>query len=1003
MKGRYLAFAGALAIVVAAGMSPRSAGAGSPGTVSVTANGAPQTYGGTVGPGWPDPNGPPAPIATCSNNSAGTVPCDRETVTYHAGSAPLTDLFALAVTFTYTPSDQTAQNCLDVAIEDSSASTVFAHQACVPTGTTITDPNLDPSHQYTIEVDANGSAAVGVGMQPFSASVAATAAPAPVIPPTPVPTKPFSFTHEVSVDVQRGDGEPDLAISNDNKSLYTSTPYGFSTTVSLLYKSSDGGVTWKSLHGSAVGDTPPCPIPTAVSLRPDCSRGGGDSEIQLSAPMASSTQQTVQFEDLNGLDSISCAYSTDGGDTFHDLTAFTISGNPVPGTACDEGGTVPATCQTFPPPTGTCGSLGTDRQWVQVWPKADQPSGTSDILYMTFDTGDQPPNGDAAIYSTDNGQHWTAACTTTTGSSCVGGPSGVGSRPGPMVINPTLVNTVTGVAGVVSGSYPTLYEFMGTSSNGSEVNISCDGGQTWSHIATSNGQAGGTTNDFVAGAMDSTGELYTAYTVSNSPNPWRVWFAHSTDTAGTTKVGDCSVPVQGDKWSTPAPLTGGPSAADAVTTTPIPSENYAVMPWIVAGSAGRVDLAYYGTTSPIGLSPDSGAATWFMHMAQTLDGGGTWTDETATETPMHVKSICFSGILCSAMTPPGGDRNLLDFFEVKLDSTGRAVIIYADDNNTAACASTCSPGIGLVSEVQQAGGPSLFGTGNVPALTNGLQTQSINGDVRQAGVNADVADPTSAADAVLATTGHNIQGTNVPALDITDLKVCTTASVACPVTNTHGNTLSFLFTLSSLSGGLSSAVAGNHTGALWLVTWRWNNDLWFAQASFSSSGGMTCLAGRPLSVYNDGEPKAVEYINNPETTPLAGSACTTTGNRIEIDVPESNVGGVGTTSDTTTNHVLYGLTGWTGDQAATLPVTVCAADGVNPTTDTCTSSAGQSNTSVGFFDNADETAPLDVSVATPSPATPESPAVPLIVGLGLLAGAGVVYVRGRRQARALGV
>ena len=429
--------------------------------------------------------------------------------------------------------------------------------------------------------------------------------------------------------------------------------------------------------------------------------------------------------------------SDNGGDTFTDLPADIVAGNPVPGSACDEGGTVPSQC--VPPgnvSNPACGSLGTDRQWLQDWPQADQvptgqPSntcastGTSDILYMTFDTGDQPPSGDAAIYSCDNGVHWAAACSTFTGPSCVGGSNGVGSRPGPLVINPTKINNVSGVSGVTSGTYPTLYEFMGSNSNGTEVNISCDGGQTWSHITTSNGQAGSTTNDFVVGTMDKNGELYTAYTVANDPNPWRVWFAHSTDSGGTSRIGDCSGAVQGGKWSTPVALTGPPSSADGVTSTPIPGQSYAVMPWITAGSGGRVDLVYYGTSQPVPYSPDTTPATWYLHMAQTLDGGTTWTDEQASETPMHVQSICFSGIGCTAQTPPGGDRNLLDFFQVKLDSTGRAVIIYTDDNNTAACASTCTPGIGVISSVQQASGPSLFGTGAVPPLSNALLAQSV--------------------------------------------------------------------------------------------------------------------------------------------------------------------------------------------------------------------------------------------------------------------------------------
>lgn len=582
---------------------------------------------------------------------------------------------------------------------------------------------------------------------------------------------------------------------------------------------------------------------------------------------------------------------------------------------------------------------------------------------------------------------WTLDCSTTSGSSCVGGSNGVGSRPGPLVINPTLLQVVNGV------TYPTLYEFMGTSSNGTEVNISCDGGQTWSNVATSNGLAGSTTNDFVAGAIDHNGELYTAFSVANDPNPWRVYFNHSVPSKAKT-IGNCSQPVQAS-WATPVALTGPPSTADGVGATAIPSQNYAVMPWLTAGAGGRVDVVYYGTTQATPFSPDTAAANWYLHMAQTLDGGSTWTDEQATETPMHLESICFSGIGCTAQTPPGGDRNLLDFFQVKLDPSGRAIIIYTDDANSAACAPTCTQGIGLISQVQQATGPSLL-TGAVPTLPSSGLGQSL--DVRQAGVNAEITKPSG--EAIMPSTGHNVTGTEVPAADITDLKVCLTNSTVCPVANSASNTIAFLFTLQNLSGGPQTAVqtTDGMTNANWLVTWRGGspNDLWFAQASTDATGNMTCVYGRPTSVFNDGEPKAAEYISDPNGVLTGTAACSVNAtsspvngqapNTIEINVPMNSVSGLGSASE------LFGLTGWTGNSSAALDLSVCSADGLNPTTNTCSGS-------VGFFTNIAETAPMDVALAPSTTNTPEVPSVPLLVGLGIVAILGGGAVRRRRHGR----
>jgi hypothetical protein len=161
-----------------------------------------------------------------------------------------------------------------------------------------------------------------------------------------------TFAHEVTIDPQRADGEPDLALANNGTDMYASTPWGFSTSVSFAWKSTDSGVQWYNLHGSSA-------CATGAELRPDCSRGGGDTEIQLSAPQGTgNTKQTVQFVDLNGLDTLSCAYSTDGGDTFVDLPGANVAGQ-----VCN-----------LAIPSGTL--PGSDRQWIAVCPQTAPCAGT---------------------------------------------------------------------------------------------------------------------------------------------------------------------------------------------------------------------------------------------------------------------------------------------------------------------------------------------------------------------------------------------------------------------------------------------------------------------------------------------------------------------------------------------------------------------------------------------------------------------------------------------------
>jgi hypothetical protein len=949
MKLRRVLIAAATTALVAAGLAlPGTVSAGSPNNLIVTAGGGPVTYSATLGPGWPDPNGPPAPPASCSDNAGGVTPCDYEHITL--GS----DTGGVQVTFTYTPSDPAGQNCLDVAIEDAT-STVIAHQSCVGTGAVLSASGLTPGGHYTIEVDANGTDVASLTQQQFSARIVGVAGGGSGGGSSPPPTSNITFSHEITLDPQRADGEPDLAITSDGNSMYSSAPWGFSTTVSFAWKSLDAGVQWYNLHGGGNSATVACPTPN-VDLRPNCSRGGGDTEIQLSSPETTGGPQTVQFEDLNGLDTISCAYSTNGGDTFTDIATPTdpTSHNPIPGSACNEsstGNVNPAICN---PTTTLCltdtTAPGTDRQWVAVCPhtapcaslSTPTASTTADKLYMVYDTGETPPGGDASIYSTDGGHNWQLGCssnavTTLSTTSCVGGSTAVGTRPGPVVIN---VNDGT------------LYEFMGTNNNGAEVNISCDGGQTWAHQEITHGQAGSTTNDFVVGAIDTSGGLYAAWAVANGSSPWQVFYSHSTDPNGTSGVGNCTHNVQGGSWSTPEALNGA-------TGTAAPTIRDAVMPWITVGSPGRVDVAYYGASPTGAVDPSSTPQLWYLYMAQTLMGQNAthnWSTVQASETPMHNNSICFNGIGCTG----SGDRNLLDFFQVKTDPSGRAVIVFTDDNNTQAGAPQAGfPGAGLISLVQQATGPGLFSAVNggyvTPLAASGLG-QSL--DLRN-----EVTDPVN--DGQLqpgAGSGHNLPqpGSERASLDITDLKVL----------SKNSSTLEFLITLKSLAGGPASAVVGNHTGAIWLITWHQNNDWWFASANQGNTG-FTCIAGKPTSIFTSGGPKAVQYTtsmsaSNVPCTPNNGA------NTIEIDVPLSNIG------NPSNGSVLYGLTAYTGDT------------GLSSVID---------NTPMGFFDNADQTAPIDAVIGQNPETVPEAFATPLIVSLGATAvvAGGLVRLRKRRR------
>ncbi len=947
--------------------TPMSARAGSPMSVSVTANGAAQSYSGTVA-GWPDPNGPPAP--GCPPGQ-----CDHETISLSAGSfstAQYSFAIRLGVAFTQSDPTGTNTNCLDISLLDSTATTVLASQSCVNSGASTLAANLTPG-TYIAEVDGNAANGVAFPPQPFTGTVSALAVPQSS--GAGGSTNGITFTHEVTVDPNRANGEPDLAINNTGKQMYTSGPWGFTTTVSMAWKTEDAGVQWDLLHGFCATNP----------LRPFCSRGGGDTELQLGTPNNSGVQPAY-FVDLNGLDTLTCALSNDGGSTFNITGGDTTPANPA--------GPIGNVCNVLP--NGSAAAPGSDRQWIAVWPPANNGTANDDY-FMIYDTGDTPPSGDDAMMSLDGGQSLTRACQSASVGpppstvSCVGGANGYGARPGPLVINPTAINTVTTANGT---RWPTLYEFMGTNSTGPEVNISCDGGVSWSHINIApkmpddTNTPGGLaiTNDFVVGGIDSAGRLYAAWSqqASNSLGQWQTFYTYSTDTAGTSGIGNCSIPVQGATWHTnssghPAgiPITGQGSSA--------PQVNFAVMPWITAGDPGRVDIGYYGDSiDPSSTNPASaGSMTWYLHMAQTLDGASatpTFADVTASETPMHVHSICFSGLACQTQVPPG-DRNLADFFELKLDPTGRAVIMYVDDNNTQPGPPASNPGAGIISSVQQATGPSLFGSGQVPALTSGL-TQSL--DQRN-----EVTDPSN--DALLP--AHQpAPGSNVDAGDLTDLKVVP-----------NGSTVKFTFTVKNMGSPQTgkappaNAIVNNtataaaheaHTGAIWLATWHFNNDLWAVWATTDSAGNMTYVAGKPLDVFSSSQPKSLQYVHDPQNNQNHTVPGSVSGNTVEIDAPLNTIG------NPNSGSVLYGLTGFTAntsDAVTTAGITGGTAPG---------STVPSADGAAGFFDNVDQTPPIDVPLAEASANVPELPSLPLVIALGALAAVGGGVIARRRRARA---
>jgi hypothetical protein len=220
------------------------------------------------------------------------------------------------------------------------------------------------------------------------------------------------------------------------------------------------------------------------------------------------------------------------------------------------------------------------------------------------------------------------------------------------------------------------------------LTTSTDGGLTWTQTMIYHTDAGNVANLFSPIAEDRAGNLYAAWSEQLAPGQGSVVMVASSTDHGLT-------------WSAPTVVSG--------------SLNNAVMPWLVAGSDGRVDLVFYGTAYAGDAASAPTSAQWFVYFAQSLDAHAAtpaWTLARTSDVPNHVGSICNQGTACDTNVPKG-DRSLLDYFQVALDPSGRALIVYGDNHDlhsvptltSGDCWPSCRP---YVTFVAQTSGPLAY-------------------------------------------------------------------------------------------------------------------------------------------------------------------------------------------------------------------------------------------------------------------------------------------------------
>jgi hypothetical protein len=664
-----------------------------------------------------------------------------------------------------------------------------------------------------------------------------------------------TFGTPVVVDHFRPGYEPDLAIAKagDHKgSTYVSVPNGFSTTMSYLWRSDDKRRSFHMTAGNALGKQATCV-------------GGGDTELQLD-PVSGA----VYFNDLQGLTNFTNSRSLDGGHTWE--------------TSCTS-----------------VNGVGVDRQWIGIdsnGGKASVGAGPKDgRLYFTYDNVAQDGGGNQLVMNTSvDGVHY--------GNTCV-------AEHIPCALPPAVISRDEGIPGnvivdnVAGSRFQHRVYVIHTSGDSAQAGVlvsycsGAKGDETAAQVAESctdptafdpsdpHRMSSYWHESFVRQKGEwGTGHLFPSLAIDTAGNLYAAWSEYPIDAEGNN-IGPGSVKLSVSR-------NGAKSWSKPITVSPKSQPNV-VMPWIVAGSPGRVGVTWYGSKTAKSADGRYGSdfvdhAYWDVYYSLSINALAKRPAFGLTRVSDH--HVKYGNISTGGL---GGsqDRSLGDFFQVQLGARGEAVITYVDETSAnrnsdtcGGCGETPAEAAGPVMVVSQNGGPSLLAGRSV------VHVKKRFGRVQD-----------KPGSAFLATAGQDIKAP--PALDVIG------ASVRRK--DAKNVTISLTTNDKQLSQHLASTPPLGGPVNTWMVRW--------AAPSYHRPGdghmfyvGMQSVAGGAPTFYT-GTTAAIttthaKYFTYPATHPIKG---TVQGPTITWTVPLKLI------DNPTRGQGLFSITGLTSTQAYPSP------------------------------------------------------------------------------------